>query len=414
MPAKKRKSKTKPSARGKLGVWIIGMGGGLATTVIAGTQLVAKGLVPATGIMTETEALSGFGFAALDDLVFGGHDVRPVDLYESAYEIYRETSTIPLEPLQEIRSELEVFQANLRLGTVVNCGDAISKIASRKAKTHSKQLTLAEQLKAIKADLKDFQSREGLRDVIVVNVASTEPPLELDKRHATPAGLKRLIAADDRKALRASSLYAWAAIESGYAYLNFAPSNAGLTPAHLKLALKKGVPVMGNDGKTGETLVKSALAPMFKHRNLKVETWQGYNILGDRDGEVLADDANKKAKISTKDGLLEQILGYPLHTHVAIDYVPSLNDLKTAWDFIHFSGFLNYKMSLQFTWQGCDAILAAPLVLDMVRLADFAKGRGEAGLMPQLACYFKNPLGVDEHDLHRQYDKLAEYLDQRR
>ena len=168
---------------------------------------------------------------------------------------------------------------------------------------------------------------------------------------------------------------------------------------------------MGCDGKTGETLVKSALAPMFRYRDLRVLTWQGYNILGDRDGRVLADRRNKSAKVASKDALLPSILGYPLHTHVGIDFVPSLHDLKTAWDFVHFEGFLGFKMALQFTWQGCDSILAAPLVLDMVRLADLAARRGESGPMRHLACFFKQPVDVAEHDLHRQWQTLVAYLD---
>jgi myo-inositol-1-phosphate synthase len=126
---------------------------------------------------------------------------------------------------------------------------------------------------------------------------------------------------------------------------------------------------------------------------------------------VLAHDENKAAKLESKDALLPSILGYPLHTHVAIDYVPSLNDLKTAWDFIHFQGFLGFKMTMQFTWQGCDAILAAPIVLDMIRLADLAQRRGEAGPMRHLACFFKQPSGVAEHDLHQQWHLLTEYLE---
>jgi myo-inositol-1-phosphate synthase len=150
---------------------------------------------------------------------------------------------------------------------------------------------------------------------------------------------------------------------------------------------------------------------MFAHRNLRVLSWQGYNILGDRDGAVLADTRNKSAKVATKDGLLPAILGYPLHTHVGIDYVPSLHDLKTAWDFVHFEGFLGFKMTMQFIWQGCDAILAAPLVLDLVRFADLAQRRGEAGPMTHLACFFKQPIGVAEHDLHRQWQMLVDYLE---
>ncbi len=125
---------------------------------------------------------------------------------------------------------------------------------------------------------------------------------------------------------------------------------------------------------------------------------------------MLADSENKRAKIESKDALLSKILGYPLHTHVGIDYVPSLNDLKTAWDFIHFQGFLGFKMSMQFTWQGCDAILAAPIVLDMVRLADIAQRRGEGGPMRHLSCFFKSPVEVDQHDLHLQWHLLTDYV----
>jgi myo-inositol-1-phosphate synthase len=150
---------------------------------------------------------------------------------------------------------------------------------------------------------------------------------------------------------------------------------------------------------------------MFKYRNLRVLSWQGYNILGDRDGAVLADGENKRAKVETKDGLLASILGYPLHTHVGIDFVPSLHDLKTAWDFVHFEGFLGHRMALQFIWQGCDSILAAPLVLDLVRLLDLAARRGESGPARHLACFFKRPVGDGEHDLHEQWQRLTAYAE---
>ncbi len=169
---------------------------------------------------------------------------------------------------------------------------------------------------------------------------------------------------------------------------------------------------MGNDGKTGETLVKSALAPMFTCRNLDVLSWEGFNILGNMDGQVLDDPKNKESKIRTKDHLLGKILGYSPHSRVRIDYVPSLDDQKTAWDFIHFKGFLGAKMSLQFIWQGYDSLLAAPLILDLVRLAELAKRRGDAGLMPHLASFFKAPLGVDEHALFEQYQMLLGYASQ--
>ena len=254
-----------------------------------------------------------------------------------------------------------------------------------------------------------FRSR--LERVICVNLTSTEPQLEANKAHLSLAALQRAIARNDLQAVRPSTIYALAAADLGLPFIHFTPSNSVFLPAVRERFAQSGAPYMGCDGKTGETLVKSALAPMFHYRNLRVLTWQGYNILGDRDGRVLADAENKRAKVESKDSLLQKILGYPLHSHVGIDYVPSLHDHKTAWDFIHFEGFLGHRMAMQFTWQGCDAILAAPLVLDMVRCADLAARRGESGPMLQLSCFFKQPLDVSEHDLHRQWVRFVAWLD---
>ncbi len=171
------------------------------------------------------------------------------------------------------------------------------------------------------------------------------------------------------------------------------------------------MPHCGNDGKTGETLLKTTLAPMFAARNLRVLAWQGYNMLGNRDGEVLSDSAHRESKVRNKNEALRSLLGDDsVHTHVSIDYVPSLQDWKTAWDFVHFEGFLGTRMSLQFTWSGSDSALAAPLVLDLIRLADFAHARGEAGEMPQVACFFKAPLSGGTHDFLRQHQVLLEYV----
>ena len=160
---------------------------------------------------------------------------------------------------------------------------------------------------------------------------------------------------------------------------------------------------MGYDGKTGETLMKSVLAPMFAHRNLEVMSWVGHNIFGNMDGKVLDDPANKKSKVTSKDRLLGQILGYPPQTLVSIEYIASLGDWKTAWDHIHFRGFLGTPMTLQFIWQGCDSLLAAPLVLDLVRFAERAWRRGDTGVLTFLASFFKSPLGTDEHDFAVQF-----------
>lgn len=396
----------------RLGVWVIGACGGLATTMIVGSKMIARGLAGTTGLLTETEALAGMPMRPLADMVFGGHDIRRAKVIDSALEMHLDTGAFSIAALELLKDELDLVDAEIRPGSIVNCGSSIAALASDDRRADER--SLAEILAATRADLAAFRSRHGLDRLVVINVASTEPPLEALPEHASTAGLRSLIADDRRDALRASSLYTLAALDEAAAFINFTPSNAALLPGHVALAEERGLPVMGNDGKTGETLVKSALAPMFKYRNLRVMTWQGYNILGDRDGQVLADERNKASKIATKDSVLSSILGYPLHTQVAIDYVPSLGDMKTAWDFIHFKGFLDFKMSLQFTWQGCDAILAAPIALDMIRLADLAARDEEGGLMTQLACFFKRPLGVEEQGLHAQFHGLIDYVEQRR
>lgn len=398
--------RAKARVRGKLGVWIFGAMGGLSTTLITGSRAIARGLVPPQGLLTETDAFSDLGLQPIDGLVFGGHEVREGSVVDAAREIYEQNGTIPYPLLQKIDADLRRVDGNIRRGSMVNAGRTITKMAGRQRPAR----TLRKEVQRLRKDVEEFMSRNRLSRCVCVNLTSTEPKLRLTRRHASIAGFEAMLDADEVGSVRPSALYSYTAASLGLPFIHFTPSNATLIPAICALFDRHRTPYMGADGKTGETLVKSSLAPMFKYRNLKVLTWQGYNILGDRDGVVLADQENKSSKIESKDALLSKILGYPLHTHVGIDYVPSLNDLKTAWDFIHFQGFLGYKMSMQFTWQGCDAILAAPIVLDMVRLADFAKRRGEHGPMKHLSCFFKSPLDVDQHDLHLQWHLMTDYI----
>jgi myo-inositol-1-phosphate synthase len=224
--------------------------------------------------------------------------------------------------------------------------------------------------------------------------------------------LERLLPALDHAspaALPTSSIHAFAAIDAGMPYVNMTPSRGATLPAIEELARKRGVPHAGQDLKTGETLIKSVLAPLFARRNLRVLSWVGHNILGNRDGQVLNDPDNKASKVKSKDSLLGELLGYKPQSIVSIEYIESLDDWKTAWDHIHFEGFLGTKMTLQFTWQGCDSLLAAPLVIDLARLAALAQRRGESGIMPHLACFFKSPLGSTEHDFGKQFEMLEAY-----
>jgi myo-inositol-1-phosphate synthase len=390
----------------RTGVYLVGARGGLATTAIAGAEMIRRGLAAPTGLVTETPLFRGKGLPALDSLVFGGCDLRATPLFASATEIYRDSGALPYEKLLAIRDALEETDARIGKGTAVNVGAAISRLAK---KPQGDARPLAEIVAGFAAEMRAFARAHGAERLVVVNLASTEPPLPRIREHETAAGVARLVAKNRRERVRASTLYALAAARAGAAFINFTPSDAALLPGVRALFVRRGLPFMGDDGKTGETLVKSALAPLFRMRSLRVLSWQGYNILGDRDGLVLAEGENKSSKVGTKDSVLASILGYPLHTHVGIDYVPSLGDRKTAWDFVHFAGFLDYRMAMTFTWHGCDAILAAPLVLDLARLAAVALARGESGAMRHLASYFKRPLDVAEQDLPTQYERLAAY-----
>jgi myo-inositol-1-phosphate synthase len=265
-----------------------------------------------------------------------------------------------------------------------------------------------EQVERLQRDVATFARERDLERVVVVNVASTEAHREARPEWRSLAELERAL--DDKHAQPASMLYAYAAIAAGHPYVNFTPSVGSSSPALRELAKLRGVPHCGNDGKTGETLMKTVLAPLFVARRLRVLSWQGYNMLGNRDGENLSDPLHREAKLRSKDDALRQLLGDPnVHTKVGIDFVPSLRDWKTAWDYVHFEGFLGAKMSLQFTWHGSDSALAAPLVIDLVRLADFAAERGESGEMPQTASFFKSPLCGGTHDFHAQFERLIAY-----
>lgn len=395
-------------ADGKLGVWLIGALGSISTTVIAGALALRRGLTEPTGMLTATEMFDGLDLVELDALEFGGCDIRTDAPPNAARQVLGLAENLDHAVLEEIEREFQEIAQRVCRGTARNCGDAIERLA---ASPVGQECTLSDEVSRIRESLRRFKHEKSLADVVVVNLASTEPPLDRCEVHQDPAAFEACLDRNDGGAVRASSLYAYAAIQEGCPYINFTPSNAALVPAVIELAAKSNVPVMGNDGKTGETLVKSALAPMFACRGLEVLSWEGFNILGNMDGSILNHPDNRESKIKTKDRVLGRILGYAPHSSVHIDYVPSLDDQKTAWDFIHFKGFLGARMSLQFIWQGYDSILAAPLILDLVRLAELAKRRGEGGLMPHLASYFKAPIGVEEYRLYEQYQMLANYAE---
>ena len=390
----------------RIGACFIGALGSISITSMIGAMAIKKSLADPLGMITSTEPFQRLGLTPTEDIIFSGFDVRQEKLTQAADAVVKQFPFIDHRLMDSVRAELKGVEGSVIDGVDINCGEAIGNLSSTPREGRD---TLRGACEYLMDAMNRFSSIGQLDDLVVVNLASTEPPLKLEACHKDITLMEQAFDQNRRDLFRASSVYAYAAIKSGYPYINFTPSNGALFPAMVDLALEHRVPVMGDDGKTGETLVKSALAPMFRGRNLQVMSWEGFNILGNMDGKVLDHPENRESKIQTKDALLPQILGYAPHSRVHINYVPSLADQKTAWDFIHFKGFLGATMSLQFTWQGFDSVLAAPLTLDLIRLAEFAHRRGEAGLMPQLASYFKAPLGVDKHGLVDQLALLTDY-----
>jgi myo-inositol-1-phosphate synthase len=391
----------------RVGLWIVGAFGGVGTTTALGLAALARGQTAAVGLVTARPEFAAVDFDAPEQFVVGGHDIRQTSFTRTAAELHQRSGVFT-EPLLSVSAEqLTAWTANVKPGVVFRPNAVIAALADRPDVRHAE--TPQQAIDAIQHDLQAFVQANQLDQLVVVNAASTEPVFELTEDHGKLASLQ---AALKRNApvLPTSSLYAYAALDAKFPFVNLTPSLGASLPALEELAKLRGVPHAGQDLKTGETLLKSVLAPMFAQRNLKVLSWVGHNILGNRDGQVLSDPANKASKVKTKDALLGEMLGYKPQSLVSIEYVESLDDWKTAWDHIHFEGFLGTRMTLQFTWQGCDSILAAPLVIDLARLVLLAQRRGQFGAFAAAASFFKSPLGVKEHDLGKQFAMLQDFL----
>ncbi len=388
-----------------IGIWLVGAKGGVATTAIVGLTALQRGLTGHAGLVSELAEFARLGPADWPVFVVAGHEVRDVRLYDEAMRLVRESRVLDATLVEQVRDELEAIDGRVRLGTLRGVGPTIEGFACPEV---PRDETPRQTVRRLQADIAQFAREHKLRHVVVVNVASTEPPCDAAGLPATWSAMEPLLDAPDCP-LPASSLYAVAALEAGHSYLNFTPSLGSRPAALSELAGLRGTRHMGCDGKTGETLLKSVLAPMFAQRNLRVLSWVGHNIFGNLDGRVLNDPANKQTKVASKDRLLREILGYKPQTLVSIEFIESLGDWKTAWDHVHFSGFLDTRMTFQFIWQGCDSLLAAPLVLDLVRFTELAWRRGETGTLTFLASFFKSPYEVEEHHFDRQYQMLERW-----
>ena len=383
-----------------LGIAIVGLGGAVATTAVAGTLLIRRGEQSKVGLpLAEFEQLD---LTAYENIRFNGWDIFDDNLYEAA----KKHAVLNNEQLALIKQELEAITPWAGAGNQNFCAGV----------TNGKDscVTLREHITTIRQNLDEF-AREINGPVVVMNLASTEHAVDTsDAIFQTVKAFEKAL--DENSTLISPAmLYAYAAIQKGIPYANFTPSMAVDIPALIELSIQKGVPVAGKDGKTGQTFVKTVLAPALRARALKVDGWFSTNILGNRDGQALDKPESLRSKINTKGNVLDSCLGYPVENHlVHIHYYKPKGDDKEAWDHIDVSGFLGYKMQIKVNFLCKDSILAAPLVIEICRCLELASRCGESGPIEQLGAFFKAPLTIDdsepEHRFLKQQTILLEWL----
>ncbi|PRX48584.1 myo-inositol-1-phosphate synthase [Prauserella shujinwangii] len=377
---------------GTTGLWLVGARGSVATTVVTGLLALRSRVVGPTACVSAQPEFAELGLPDWDDILVGGHDIVDTPLEKRAEQL-TEAGVLPHRVLESVRSGLSETDAEIRPGY--------------HPATHSG--SQADAARRLADDIGEFAERHGLEQVVVVNVSSTEPVFPGLPEHGTLKALESAMAVPGRTVLPPSSVAAYAALRSGCPFVDFTPSTGIRLPALEELARRQALPYAGSDGKTGETLVRSALAPMFASRALDVRSWAGTNLLGGGDGLTLADAEHAGSKLASKGRGLATLLGKDVTAPLHIDNVPDLGEQKVAWDNISFEGFLGVRMSLQFTWSGYDSALAAPLVLDLARFVAKAHEAGRSGALGALGFFFKDPMGTDEHRLAEQYAALREW-----
>ena len=408
---------------GKLLVLLPGMGA-VATTFIAGVEAIRRGNAKPIGSLTQMQTIrigkrsdnvaplikDFVSLASLDDIVFAGWDVKADDVFEAAEraDVLRDRHLRPLADfLHGIKPMKAAFDRNY-----------VRRLDGPNVKDNSSRRAMAEELRQ---DIRDALASTGASRAVMVWCGSTEIYLRPGPCHDSIEAFEAGLDNDDEN-IAPSQLYAYAAIMEGVPYANGAPNLSADSPALEALAIDKGVPIAGKDFKTGQTLMKTILAPGFKARMLGIDGWFSTNILGNRDGEILDDPDSFKAKEVTKSGVLDTILQpdlYPelygdLYHKVRINYYPPRGDAKEGWDNIDITGWMGYPMQIKIDFLCRDSILAAPIVLDLALFLDLSKRVGWSGIQEWLSFYFKSPHvapgHVQEHDLFIQHIRLKNTL----
>ena len=402
---------------------LVGLGA-VSTTTIAGVIAIRRGLAKPIGSLTQmgtirlgkrTEANSPrikdfVPLASLDDVVFGGWDLFDDNCYEAA----RTAGVLDNELLDQIKPELE----QIRPWPAVFDQRYVKRLHGPNVKKGKNKRDLADQ---VRADIQKFKQDNGLSRLVMVWCGSTEVFLTESPVHATVEAFEKGLEDSDDN-IPSSMIYAYAAIKEGIPYANAAPNLSADIPALIQLAQQTGSPMCGKDLKTGQTLIKTIIAPGLKARLIGVEGWYSTNILGNRDGEVLDDPESFKTKEESKKSVLDYIMQPALYPElyenlchvVRINYYPPRGDNKEGWDNIDIFGWLGYKMQLKINFLCRDSILAAPIVLDSALFLDLAKRAGMKGIQEWLSFYYKSPMHAaglyPEHDLFIQLMKLKNTL----
>jgi myo-inositol-1-phosphate synthase len=382
-----------------LGIAVVGVGGAVGTTIAGGVELLRQGVIGTEGL--PLAELTVAGLINYGDIRVAGWDLFPDHLAKAAEEhevlthkqfVAAENALRQVKPWPAIGDE--------RFLSLIDGENKILVKGHRAA------------IGRLRADLKVFA--ESCDSVVVINLASTEKlPVEGNEIFNTLEAFEAALDGDSPD-ISPAMLYAYAAIAEGVPYGNFTPSVAADIPALIEFAEQQRVPIAGKDGKTGQTFIKTVLAPALRSRALKVDGWYSTNILGNRDGLALSNEDSLASKVKTKSSVLDDILGYPVEDHIVdIRYYRPRGDNKEAWDNIDISGFLGQQMQIKVNFLCRDSILAAPLAIEIARCLDLAKQRGEKGVQEQLSVFFKLPMTAGhrpEQAFHKQEELLLSWL----
>ncbi|MCD8042136.1 MAG: inositol-3-phosphate synthase [Tannerellaceae bacterium] len=412
-------------ANGKLGVLVVGIGGAVSSTFIAGTLAVRKGLGVPVGSLTQLATIrlgkrnenrfpkikDVVPLADLNDLVFGGWDI----FEENIYEATKHAEVLNDKDIEIVKDELEAIQPM----KAAFDQEFVKRLHGTHVKEAATRWELTEQLRE---DIRNFKAANNCDRIVVMWAASTEVYIPMSPEHESLEAFEKAMKENKTEVISPSMCYAYAALAEGAPYIMGAPNLCVDIPAMWELSAQKQVPICGKDYKTGQTMLKTVLAPMLKTRMLGLEGWFSTNILGNRDGEVLDDPGSFKTKEVSKLSVIDTILQtdvYPelygsIYHKVRINYYPPRKDNKEGWDNIDIKGWLNYPMQLKVDFLCRDSILAAPLCLDLVLFSDLALRCGFSGIQDWMSFYFKSPMHapdrVPEHDLFIQHTILKNTL----